>query len=96
MTNAIFMLYFDCKLNQPATSRELMKSIIEGKLSVAKAAELLGLHPQTVRDGAREGRIPAFCLNGRYFFDPAELETLLTRVVPTEKPKNDKTIKDLN
>ena len=73
-----------------------MKSIIDGKINVKEAAELLGLHPQTVRDGARGGRIPAYNFNGRYMFDPAELKALLTRVVPTEKPKNDSTIKDLN
>ena len=73
-----------------------MKSITEGKITVAEAAEMLSLHPQTVRDGARAGRIPAFKLGGTYYFDPNELKALLTRVVPTEPAKNDKTIKDLN
>lgn len=73
-----------------------MTPITEGKITVAEAAEMLGLHPQTVRDGARAGRIPAFKLGGSYYFDPKELQAMLTRVVPTEPVANDKTIKDLN
>lgn len=53
---------------------------IQGKeydLNVMQAAELLGYHPQTIRDLARAGKLPAFKRRHAWYFNKAELETYL-------------------
>lgn len=49
-------------------------------LTVDQVAEMLGLHPETVREMARKGLLPALKLGGRtspYRFRPAALEAHL-------------------
>ena len=43
-------------------------------LTVPQVAEILGLHPESVRKMIREGRLPAFKAGRSWRFDPADLE----------------------
>lgn len=70
-----------------------MPKITEGLLTVNQAAEFLGLHPQTVRNNAKIGKLPAFRMGNRYYFDPNDLVSLITRVRSTVK--NDTIITDI-
>jgi excisionase family DNA binding protein len=42
-------------------------------LTIAEVSELLGFHQVTLRDWAREGRLPALRIAGVWRFDPVEL-----------------------
>jgi excisionase family DNA binding protein len=44
-----------------------------GLLTIAEVSSLLSFHPVTLRDWAREGRLPALLIAGQWRFDPAEL-----------------------
>ena len=49
--------------------------------STNRAAEFLGVHPETLRRWTRQGRVPARRLGsngGRYRYNPAALQSLLT------------------
>ncbi len=48
-------------------------------LTVAEAAELLRLAPQTVYKMRSQGRLPAMRIGGRALFSRAALETLMER-----------------
>jgi excisionase family DNA binding protein len=44
-----------------------------GLLTIAEVSELLSFHPVTLRDWAREGRLPAVRIGSAWRFDPVEL-----------------------
>jgi len=44
-----------------------------GLLTINEVANLLGFHPVTLRDWAREGRLPALRIAGQWRFDRAEI-----------------------
>lgn len=46
-------------------------------LNVLQTAELLGYHPQTVRDLARKGALPALKRRHAWFFNQQEIEALI-------------------
>lgn len=46
-------------------------------LNVVQTAELLGYHPQTVRDLARKGALPALKRRHAWFFNKQEIEALI-------------------
>ena len=48
-----------------------------GHLSVLEAAANYGVHPETVRRWAREGRIPAQKVGNMIFVRPIEVEELM-------------------
>lgn len=51
--------------------------MVEGDkfLNVPDVAELLGLHPESVRKMVRQGRLPAFKAGRSWRFDPADIAT---------------------
>lgn len=58
-------------------------------LTVADAAASLGIHPSTLRNAIREGRLPAINFLGRLAIDPDDLEEYRQRTRPNggEKPR---------
>src|ERR1035438_7117913 len=44
-----------------------------GLLNMAEVSDLLGFHPVTLRDWAREGRLPTVRIGSAWRFDPVEL-----------------------
>lgn len=62
-------------------------------LNVLQTAELLGYHPQTVRDLARKGELPALKRRHAWFFNKAEIENLIAKTsqeyVDRSKTQND-------
>jgi excisionase family DNA binding protein len=46
-------------------------------LTCAEVSELLGFQEGTLRDWAREGRLPALRIAGQWRFDPAEIAAWL-------------------
>jgi excisionase family DNA binding protein len=48
-------------------------------LNVFETAELLGYHPQTVRDLARKGELPALKRRHAWYFNKAEIENLISK-----------------
>ena len=55
----------------------------EALLDVKGLSSLLQVHPKTVYEWAKAGRIPALSLNGRVRFDPAEID----RFIAARRPK---------
>ena len=53
--------------------------MVEKLLSVNDVAELLGLHPQTVRDFAGDGKLPGFKVGRAWRFKPSDIEAYLER-----------------
>ena len=52
---------------------------MEKLLSVNDVAEMLGLHPQTVRDFAGDGKLPGIKVGKAWRFKPSEIEAYLER-----------------
>lgn len=46
-------------------------------LNVVQTADLLGYHPQTVRDLARKGALPALKRRHAWYFNQQEIEALI-------------------
>jgi excisionase family DNA binding protein len=44
-----------------------------GLLTIAEVSKVLAFHPVTLRDWAREGRLPGLLIAGQWRFDPVEL-----------------------
>lgn len=62
-------------------------------LNVLQTATLLGYHPQTVRDLARKGELPALKRRHAWYFNKQEIENLIAKdskeYVDRGKIKND-------
>lgn len=62
-------------------------------MNVLQTALLLGYHPQTVRDLARKGSLPALKRRHAWYFNKEEIETLISKnsqeYVDRSKLKND-------
>jgi excisionase family DNA binding protein len=52
---------------------------LTGLATLAQASERYHLHPVTLRDAAREGRIPAYKPGRKWLFDLDELDELFRR-----------------
>lgn len=62
-------------------------------MNVLQTARLLGYHPQTVRDLARKGALPALKRRHAWYFNKAEIQDLITKTsqeyVDRGRTKND-------
>ena len=52
---------------------------VESAVGVNEIAELLAVHPETVRRYAKTGEIPSFKVGNRFRFFPSEVREHLTR-----------------
>lgn len=57
-------------------------------MDISEAAEYLGLHPETLRDKARAGALPAAKLGRRWRFRKADLDEWLSRGGTLQREQN--------
>jgi excisionase family DNA binding protein len=71
-----------------ARAREGLAMELQKRLSIAEAAERLGVSPFTLRSWLRQRRLPYHRLGRRIVLDPADVETFLQgcRVEARDRP----------
>lgn len=68
-----------------------MECVIKNKIDINTAAEYLGYHPQTLRNMASSGKIPALKRGAKWFFEKSDLDKL----IQTNNPANDSLFKNI-
>ncbi len=68
-----------------------MPSVQERLLNVKEAAGYLSVHPETLRQWARQGDLRCYKVNGRWKFRLTELDDFISKsYMPTRKEIRDK------
>lgn len=60
-----------------------------------EAGKQLGLSPATLKEMAREGRVPAFMLGNKWVFPVSKLEDFISEQVERQQPRSER-LADVN
>ncbi|EKM99100.1 MULTISPECIES: helix-turn-helix domain-containing protein [unclassified Acidocella] len=63
----------------PAQARTAADRPVEGLIKLAAAAKLLGVSAVTIRRRVADGSLTPVRINGRLYFEPAELRVFIAR-----------------
>lgn len=68
-----------------------MPSVQEKLLNVKEAAEYLSVHPETLREWARQGELPCYKVKGRWKFRLTDVDEFVSKsYMPTRKEISDR------